>query len=89
MTTQGILDFGTAPPAIEWEVRSHLGFRQARAGSRGTWQFCVTGFDGSTSGTAGTCHVLCFDGSEKSVPIDASDRILIAGKWYGRAHWMH
>lgn len=92
MATQGTFDFGgdvSAAYESAWEVRSHHGYHQAREGVASAWRFYVTGFDASSCGTAGTCSVLRFDGSEESVPIDEADRILVAGKWYGRSHWNH
>jgi len=41
------------------------------------------------TGEAGQCTVLRADGGRECVPIDAEDRITIAGRKYGRKHWNH
>ena len=55
----------------------------------GRWVFHVTGFDDTCSGQAGRCRVLRMDGTSDWVPIDAHDRIEIAGRRYGRGEWVH
>lgn len=69
-------------------VRDRDGYRQVNEGDG--WKFIVTGFDGTSSGEAGYCTVLKADGSKDCrVPIDARDRILIAGRRYSRRSWVH
>ncbi|CAN7751850.1 hypothetical protein LJR066_006708 [Acidovorax sp. LjRoot66] len=75
--------------AGEWQVRNFRGFQQAREGRSGRWRFYVCGFVPTSSGVAGSCTVLRADGTKESVKIDARDRILVAGQWYGRGHWNH
>jgi hypothetical protein len=55
----------------------------------GVWKFNVLGFDGTYSGAAGTCEVETAEGDSRTVKIDAEDRLLIAGKLYGRERWTH
>lgn len=83
------LEFGgDFPSASAWEVRDFQGFRQSREGG-GRWKFHISSFDGSTSGESGFCWVTRMEGSPERVPIDKADRILIAGRRYGRQEWDH
>lgn len=76
--------FPELPPAT---VRSFEGLKQYLVDGR--WRFYVCGFDATTTGYAGSCTVMADDDIKRRVPIDAKDRILIAGRWYGRLHWIH
>jgi len=80
---------GDVPKHGNWQTRDHHGYFQSREGQAGPWRFHVCGFDASPSGQAGRCTVLRSDGSSEWVPIDAADRITIAGRKYGRRHWAH
>jgi hypothetical protein len=55
----------------------------------GVWKFNVLSFDGTTSGEDGFCEVETPEGGSLTVKIDAEDRLLIAGKLYGRERWTH
>jgi hypothetical protein len=68
-------------------TREFHGLKQYNVG--GVWKFNVLGFDGTYSGAAGTCEVETAEGGSRTVKIDAEDRLLIAGKLYGRERWTH
>lgn len=90
MTDQGSFDFGPDIPRIGVALkRDFHGFAQFREDERSPWVFYVRGFDSTFSGEAGQCTVLRTDGGQEWVPIDADDRISIAGHKYGRQHWNH
>lgn len=86
--TQFHLDLGipTESVALRREV---AGFVQHRESECDPWRFYVTGFDSTFSGQDGYCWVLTAGGGTERVPIDASDRLLIGGKRYGREAWDH
>lgn len=67
-----------------WSVRDFHGYYQSREGERGAWEFYVSAFRGDDEAV-----VLRYDRSYECVPIDAQDRVKIAGRWWGRAHWNH
>ena len=80
--------FGEAATG-NWQIRSHLGYRQSREfypSSRtwGRWRFYVSGFNDDW------CSVMRDDGGfDRDVPIDSQNRILIAGRWFGSLEWDH
>ena len=84
MTT---MDLFPELPAPNKTTRSLHGLKQYLVD--GTWRFCVSGFDASSSGEAGFCTVIADDDTRRTVPIDAQDRLLIDGHKYGRNHWIH
>lgn len=71
-------------PVVDWYSRDFEGYYQSREGESGEWEFYVSGFFGDDQAS-----VLRYDRSYESVAIDAQDRIKIAGRWWGRAHWNH
>ena len=77
------------PSAPAWQKRDFHGFAQFREAPGEPWRFNVCGFDSTYSGTAGYCNVLCTDGTEACVSIDAGDRILINECRFGRLNWFH
>lgn len=91
MTTNpaNILQHGQKAWIGNYEVRNFHGFYQSREGGKGPWQFHVSGFDDTVTGQAGTCTVILAKGGVESIPIDATDRITINGRKYGRANWKH
>lgn len=85
MADQGTFDFGPDVPRSGVALkRDFHGFAQFREDERSPWVFYVCGFDSTVTGEAG--HA---DGGRECVPIDAEDRITIAGRKYGRKHWNH
>lgn len=55
-----------------------------RNGSRGEWQFYISGFGPTVEGGTGRCGSY-----DHFVPIDANNRIKINGRWYDRRYWDH
>ena len=72
-----------------WQVRNYKGFYQSREGGVGDWQFHISSFDSSMTGSAGKCSLILAGGGTEDVPIDAQDRITVDGIKYGRKHWKH
>ncbi|MDA8430052.1 MAG: hypothetical protein M0T70_12430 [Geobacteraceae bacterium] len=61
-----------------------------RNGTHGEWQFYVSGFGPTVEVGTGRCTVLKEGGSyDRTVPIDADNRIKINGRWYDRRYWDH
>ena len=90
MADQGTFDFGPDVPRSGVALkRDFHGFAQFREDEHSPWVFYVCGFDSTFSGEAGQCTVLRVDGGQEWVPIDADDRITIAGRKYGRKNWNH
>ena len=67
--------------------RDYHGFAQFNSGDG--WKFYVSGFDSTCSGQSGQCTVVRSDDTKAWVPIDAEDRITIAGRKFGRRFWTH
>jgi len=90
MSQQIGFDFGPDVPRRGVVLkRDFHGFAQFREDEHGPWVFYVCGFDATVFGEAGKCTVLCSDGSSEWVPIDADNRITIAGRKYGWQRWNH
>lgn len=90
MAQQETFDFGTGIPRSGVALkRDFHGYAQFREDAFSPWTFYVTGFDSTFSGEPGKCTVLLSAGGEEWVPIDAEDRISIAGRKYGRQNWNH
>ena len=70
-----------------WQCRNWHGWLQSRENGVGRWCFLIYGFGTDTC----SVHVIGEDGQGTlaTVPIDASDRITIMGRLYGRSRWMH
>ncbi|HOE18919.1 MAG TPA: hypothetical protein PLX02_11575 [Syntrophorhabdaceae bacterium] len=67
-------------------VRNFHGYEQIKLDGR--WMFIISGFE--SYGRHDRCSVRKADGTyDRDVPINSKDRILIAGKWYGRRYWYH
>lgn len=66
-----------------WFVREFEGFFQSSESQGGPWRFYLAGFHGDSA------RALRYDRSYQNVPIDTRDRVLIAGRWWSRAHWCH
>lgn len=90
MAYQDTFDFGPDVPRSGAELkRDFHGFAQFRESECSPWTFYVCDFDSTVSGQAGQCTVLRTDGGKEWVPIDAQDRITVAGRKYGRQSWNH
>lgn len=50
---------------------------------RHNWRFYICGFDGDTA------TILCHNKTTERVPIDANNRIFVAGKWFDSRFWDH
>ena len=70
-------------------TRDFKGYHQARETVDGKpiepWSFYICGFGYDDV----SCSVLLIDHTEKTVPINKANQILIDGKWYGPTHWNH
>lgn len=66
-----------------WFVRDFEGFFQSREGHSGPWRFYLSSFDGDKA------RAMLYDRTYRYVLIDRRDRVLIAGRWWSRAHWCH
>lgn len=79
--------FAAPAPCSVWETRDFHGFRQVReippGCNPGRWRFVIYGFGDDD------CSVYRADGTRERVPIDAQNRILIAGRRFGQEHWTH
>ncbi|QSB03825.1 hypothetical protein JWZ98_22845 (plasmid) [Methylomonas sp. EFPC1] len=47
------------------------------------WRFYLCGF------AADSARILLYDKTTEQVPIDADNRIFVAGKWFSQSHWDH
>jgi hypothetical protein len=47
------------------------------------WRFYLCGFN------ADSATILCHDKTTEQVPIDADNRIMVAGVWFSSCHWDH
>lgn len=72
-----------------YQVRNFKGFYQSREGGKGPWKFHISGFDSTTTGSAGFCTLILANGGREVVPIDEKDRISVLGIKYSRENWMH
>jgi hypothetical protein len=78
-----------------WERRTiENGYVQHREiyqnGTRGPWQFYISGFGPTVENGTGRCTVLMEGGRyDRNVSIDADNRIKINGRWYDRRFWDH
>ena len=77
------------PAKSTWEKRDYDGFVQYREAACESWHFYVCGFESGCGNQGGYCNVMRTDGDTERVFIDARDRLLINGRWYGRRQWKH
>ena len=83
------LALGEVRTVGNYQVRNFKGFYQSREGKEGAWKFHISGFDSTTTGSAGFCTLILANGGREEVPIDAKDRISVLGAKYGRENWIH